>query len=293
MIKNWVVTTKQIKKKDKGFINHINYLVDKNRPSHSHTEMTVINNCSGEILSEIDARTAYRREAGLRGGGVRNYATSFVLNIPRSLDPQPSVDDWKKIAVHAIKAIAETNNINFDKMKSLCHCVIHDESQSPDKNSHLNLTVSNVVDNQVVKGISQLKTDYAVKQSFNRSMKKVLGHDHMKYVPGEPGKNVPLHVARAEKLEQLTQDVDAAERAYKGVLERFKVWSHLISQKIFKPAEKQAQGLAEKLDYFDDKEPLAVASVDSAVEFIEDEHQPPETAKVSSKRKRRKRKRKP
>lgn len=291
MIKNWVVTTKQIKKKEKGFINHINYLVDKNKPSHFHTEFIILNDKARNILNEFDARKTYRKENSLRGGGVSNYATSFVLNIPKSLDPQPTADDWKVIAKHAIKAIAEANNLDYKKVLSLSHCVVHDESKGS-KNSHLNLTVSNVFDNEVVKGISQLKTDYAVKQSFNKSVKKTLGHDNNDYIPNEPNKNVPLHVARAEKATKIEDKIKLLKITYNHIKNDIQTWGKTFLAEMFKISEKRAEKIADNLNEIEPISKVVTDGLDDVIDEIEQQkNDAPDEAKISNKRKRKRRKR--
>lgn len=203
MIKNWTVTTKQIKKSSKGFQNHINYLVDKNRASHATTNPIVLNDASKNILNEISERTKFRQKEGLRGGGVRNYGTSFCLTLPRNI-PQPTKDDWKAIAKLVIKDVCKINKLPPKEFSKLCHVVIHDESQG-EKNSHLNLCVSNVFNNEVVKGISQYRTTHGVKMAFNNAVKQVLGEDNYKYIPQrEKVGKVPLWKAREDKAKVIS-----------------------------------------------------------------------------------------
>jgi len=203
MIKNWIVKTQQIKKKAQGFINHVNYLADKNRSSHFYSDIKILNNKSANILKAFDDRTLYRQKSGLRGGGVSNYATSFIMSIPRDIK-QPDLSDWKKISVELIKDLAKANNIDVNTMKEHVHIVLHDESRSDDKNSHLHVLVSNVINNEVVKSISQFKTTHAVKNSFNRSVKLVLNEDHLKYTAKrENVPKTPIWAFRAEKAKHI------------------------------------------------------------------------------------------
>jgi len=205
MIKNWLVKTKQIKQKEKGFLNHVNYLVNDKKPSHEFSKISVLNDSAKNILKEYDQRTDFRRLNGLRGGGVSNYATSLVMSLPRSIK-QPTQDEWKKIGLYTIKEIAKKNNLDFEKLRSVSHIVLHDESSSPDKSSHLHILISNVVDNTVVKSISQKRTTYTAKQAFNYSVKKLLNEDNNNYSPEQSKvNNKPLFAARAEKAERVMQ----------------------------------------------------------------------------------------
>lgn len=284
MIKNWLVKTKQIKNKEKGFINHINYLSDKNRSSHHYSKIKILNNKADNILKAVDERIEFRRDNGLRGGGISNYATTFIMSLPRDIK-QPSVDDWRKISAYLIKDLAKANNINFDKMRDLTHIVLHDESESLNKPSHIHVVVSNVVDNQVLKSISQYKSTQAVKNSFNRSVKAVLGVDNRKYQPrAENVSDKPLWASREEKATAL-MDLLKDTRA------KFSLWMLKVQNRLFKAAENDAQLVADGLAALDQEEPRIVAKIENSAEIIENDNEVPETAQVTSKRKRRRRKR--
>lgn len=203
MIKNWTVKTKQIKKKEKGLLNHFNYLFNKKRAAHFYSEITDLNNSTDKlnnIFNEIEARKEFRRENGLRGGGVSNLASSFVLSLPRDIK-QPTKKEWKKIAAISLKELSKDLDIPFDKIKNNSVVVLHDESNSPSKSSHVHILVSNVIDGKVEKGISQYKGTYAMKKGVNKAVKQVLGVDNKHYAPKD--ENVgdkPLYAAREDNL---------------------------------------------------------------------------------------------
>lgn len=205
MIKNWTVKTKQIKKKEKGLINHFNYLFNKKRAAHFYSEIIDLNNSTEKltnIINEYENRQENRRENGLTGGGVRNLATSFVLSLPRDIK-QPTQQEWKKIAALTLNELSKDLDIPFDKIKNNAVVVLHDESSSIDKSSHIHILVSNVIDGQVVKSISQYKATQAVKNGANKAVKKVLGEDNNLYVPQNSNvEDKPLHVAREENLKK-------------------------------------------------------------------------------------------
>lgn len=245
MIKNWILKTKQIKKGEKGFLNHTNYLSCKQRPSHQYTDITILNDGAANILKEIECRQVYRRKNGLRGGGVRNYATSFVMSLPRDIK-QPNKEQWRKIGLYAVKQISETNNIDFQQLKKLSHIVLHNESDSPDKPSHLHILISNVVDNHVVKGISQKRSTYIAKQSFNYSVKRLLNEDNNLYqsINKRTG-NKPLFVARSEKALSIMQRF----KSFKDVIN---LWFDAIIEKKNKSIiANLAKKAAKALDHFD------------------------------------------
>lgn len=294
MIKNWIVKTQKIKKKEQGFINHVNYLADKNRHSHFYSDIKILNNKSANILKAFDDRTLYRKKNGLRGGGVSNYSTSFTMSIPRDIK-QPSVDDWKKISVELIKDLAKTNNIDLNTMKDHVHIVLHDESRSDDKNSHLHVLVSNVINNEVVKSISQFKTTHAVKNSFNRSVKFVLDEGHLKYTPKQENvSKVPLWVSRTEKAKRMNAVIDDLKKTYKNIKSDITSWSKLFLSDLMNLKHitaKKAEKVAINLNALEQTSSSVSIQYDDMIEEIENlKSDASDDVKVSTKRHRRTRK---
>ena len=204
MIKNWTVKTKQIKKKEKGLINHFNYLFNKKRAAHFYSEIVDLNNSPeklNNILNEIEDRKEYRRENGLRGGGVSNLTTSFVVSIPRDIKQPENKKEWQRIAATTLKELSDDLDIPFEKIRDRSVVVLHDESNSPSKSSHMHILVSNVIDGQVVKPISQYQGTYAMKKGINKAVKNVLGEDNKLYTPKNEGvEDKPLYAAREDNL---------------------------------------------------------------------------------------------
>jgi hypothetical protein len=61
MIKNWIVTTRQIKNASKGLIRYANYLLDTNRPSHYKTNIVEIKDTqvsAARIIADHEYRKA-------------------------------------------------------------------------------------------------------------------------------------------------------------------------------------------------------------------------------------------
>lgn len=211
-IKNWTVKTKQIKSKSKGLINHFNYLFNDKRQAHFYSEIVDLNNSPDKlssILEEVDNRREYRRENGLRGGGVSNLATSFVLSLPREITQPSTKKEWQNIAGIALRELAKDINMPFEKIQKNAVVVLHDESNSVDKSSHIHILVGNVIDGKVVKSISQYQGTYSMKKGFNKAVKHVLKEDNNDYIPlNENVGDKPLHVSRAEKAEKRDQELD-------------------------------------------------------------------------------------
>lgn len=236
MIKNWTVKTKQIKKKSSGFVNYINYLKDDKRPSHHHTKITILNDASKQIIGAVDELIQYKIDNKIRGRREpNNYATSFVISLPNDIK-QPTVEQWQKIGLHAVNELADAVGVDRKKLKALSHIVLHDESSSPDKHTHLNIAVSNVVDCEVVKAISQYVGTHTVKNATNHSVERLLGVKNTEYVPKrENVSDKPLWASRAEKAQEAEKRLAKAKRSLtviKSLYEKFKddvsSWSKLF-----------------------------------------------------------------
>lgn len=182
-IKNFIVKTKQIKKGKAGLHRQLRYIHDQNRPSHKHTIIKPI--ISGtKLVNAYDERREMRINQGIRGGGVSNHATRFIIAIPKEIS-HPTFDQWKIILTEIITSVADRNGLDRKELAKHCEAVIHDESQSG-KNSHIHLVMSNIINCEFVKGITQFRTTHAIKMALNRSVKKVFKVDHRFYVPKNP-----------------------------------------------------------------------------------------------------------
>ena len=201
MIKNWVVKTKQIKKSHKGLQNYINYLKNDRSVSHSLTKIENVfesKPLAFDLLDAVDERQQERRSKGLRGGGVSNHATSFVISCPPGV--HPTSKNWEKVAGVVLKDLAKHLQIKPDTLARHSFLNIHNESESG-KNSHLNVVVSNVIDKKHRKDLTQFGATYQVKKSVNKAFKRYLGLDNKKYIARDKwkkGKNKPLWAARLD-----------------------------------------------------------------------------------------------
>ena len=293
MIKNWTVKTKQIKKKEKGFINYINYLKDENRPSHYNTRITILNDRSSNIIDEVDKRKIYRKNNSLRGGGVSNYATSFVISLPNDIQ-QPTEMEWKKIGLYAVKTLSKKLKLDYEQLKKLSHIVLHDESNNHNKHTHIHISVSNIINNKVVKGISQYRATHAVKQSVNHAVKHLLAVDHANYTPKYKNKqNQPLWAYRAEKAYRLENKLIKLENLYKNIKKDISSWSKIFLADIHLLAESKSKKLSKYINQLDFLSTKTAAEIDVVVDQVEAQNpDAPKSTKVSSKRVRRRRERK-
>lgn len=283
MIKNWLVKTKQIKKKKDGFINHYNYLLDAKKASHKNTNIYVLEEGGNNILNEIEKRKEYRKKNSLRGGGISNYATSFVLSLPKDIK-QPNKEEWKKIGLYGVKQIAKELNIDFKKLRKISHIVLHEEKNS-NKNNHIHILIGNVLDNKQIKGLTQHKSTYALKKSFNYSVMKLLNEDNLKYIPKSKGKNLPLHLAREEKKLKI---LDQYENIKSNINEWFK---NILEGKNNYLKSKEIALKIDKLEELKEKNENIDNIIDN-IKYVEDFEKPlKDTNKISKKTKRLRRRR--
>lgn len=283
MIKNWLVKTKQIKKKKDGFINHYNYLLDTKRASHKNTNIFVLEEGGNNILNEIEKRKEYRKKNSLRGGGVSNYATSFVLSLPKDIK-QPNNEEWKKIGLYGIKQIAKELNIDFKKLRKISHIVLHEEKDK-NKNNHIHILIGNVLDNKQIKGLTQYKSTHTLKKSFNYSVKKLLNEDNSKYMPKSKGKNLPLNVAREEKQLKILEQ-------YENIKNNINEWfKKILNDKNAYLKSKEIALKIDKLEKLEDKKENIESVIDN-IKYVEDfELNLKDTDKITKKTKRLKRRR--
>ena len=284
MIKNWTVNTQQVKNGESGFINRCNYLKDKNRPSHADAKINTIFDGRKKILQAFEDRKTYRRENGLRGGGVRNYATSFVVSLPKDIK-QANPKDWALISIDIIKSIAEANDLDVNKVKEHSHVVLHRHDNKPD---HIHFNISNVIDNQVVKGISQYRTTHAVKCAVNDSVKRYLGVDHMDYVPEQQnvGKR-PVWLVRAENTKKAKALFEKSMSGLKNLGSQYQRWFKNLRKGMNDEAALEAGKVAESIAELSEN-PIEIIreqaqGVESVVGYDEQDLNASDSEKVSNK----------
>ena len=231
MLKNWTVKTEQIKYKNKnkktGKVRQsspekfVSYLLNKKHSRHLTTNIVDLKDslsATMEIEKAIIERKIYRKEQGLRGGAINNPATSFDLVLPKDVK-QPTVDEWREIGKNAVRAIAKANGLDAKEVWKKTAMVLHEETDA-NKKSHITMMVGNIYDNLSCKGMTQLKTTYAVKESFNASMLKI-GVDHKQYTPQTRNQNKPLWLAREEKQKKALVNIKNFFESYLKKLRDF------------------------------------------------------------------------
>ncbi|TKB00717.1 hypothetical protein E5672_18785 [Alteromonas portus] len=291
MLKNWIVKTKQIKNAEKGFTNHVEYLADKSRASHHYTNISILTDNAKEILRAIERHKDKRRKHGLRGGGISNYCTSFIMTIPTDIE-QPTPEDWKKILNITYRAIANEIGTDAASIKQHAYAVLHDESSSQDKPSHVHLLVSNVIDDVYQKKITQYAVTHIVKRALNDGIRITVGEDNYNYSPRRRQKyNKPYWVVRIEKAKLIEKKVNQLKAKYQTVFRSIQHWANNYLASLPVPSEQRAIEVAMELDTLNDLSEKCDTELMPIIEKVEQlNNVMPDNSKVSPKRKRRRRK---
>lgn len=207
--------TKKVTKKKNSLKSCVDYLLSKKHENHINTTIYEIGNARHDLNNILDEVESVR---------LKNAATSFCASLPADLY-HPSKDEWENIynltmenycnalneelekleKAHHKKAIPSderrkkeyhlnteryAQRLDIDEMKRLSICVIHDDRDKPliigeTSGSQMNLLISNVIDGQVVKILSQKKGIELFKKSYVNAVKNELGLDPKNYLTYE------------------------------------------------------------------------------------------------------------
>lgn len=182
-MKNWTVISKPIKESSKGLANYLNYLVDVNHKNHKNktTIIPILGNSEKlykKIVYSVAERDLIRSKKRKGGRTISSYAQSYVFTLPENLPKHPTPEDWKYIAVDLIKTIQKFTNIPFKELKSNIFINLHDQ-----KNPHLNVVVSKVMDKSVKTELQKKSIVSALKKAFNFSVMKRINLSPNDYQP--------------------------------------------------------------------------------------------------------------
>lgn len=180
-MKNFVVITQPIKEQTKGLTNYLSYLVSSNHKNHrDKTRIVPIHNTIKKLLNncieQITDRNLERKKAKKGGRDITSYAQSFIF----SLAPDIHLNDeqWKQIAMLVFCDLADYLNLSKTILSKNCFINLHDQ-----KNQHINLVISKVIDGTVRKDIQKKAVLAMLKQSFNSAVLKITNIDHINYKP--------------------------------------------------------------------------------------------------------------
>lgn len=236
-IKNFTVVAQSVKNKGDGLIAYVNYLTDKNVPSHKNTEIyPVFDGACDDPDKFLKATLLEITKANKANAGreYSNYAQSFDFVLPKTIKPTP--EQWKSITKDILRTVhkelflqepepepdAETGkikkNLNFkgsiptaQQFSVKTFCIIHDQ-----KNPHLNMLIPTVYDGERLQRVDRKRLTNEIKKQFNLS---VLNHCKMDYKAYKP-ENVKLGRRKPRNQYLAEKAAKAAEQAQQKLLEK-------------------------------------------------------------------------
>ena len=212
-IKNWFVRSERLHSKSSGLITYGSYLIDKEHKNHKG-KTTAIHDMYGNVTDFIQtsAREAIeldlKNAQGKGGRPVDSYAQSFVLTLPDGVH-KPSCEQWKAITKDVLLDAFKKLNKTPKEMKGHFFANVHDQ-----KNPHLNILISKVVDGQSLRAVNQVGIIGAMKKSFNASVLKHCGIDYKDYEPLKTnvGKSLPRwQLEQQNKINEKLSELDIKE----------------------------------------------------------------------------------
>ena len=212
-IKNWFVRSERLHSKSSGLITYGSYLIDKEHKNHKG-KTTAIHDIYGNVTNFIQtsAREAIeldlKNAQGKGGRPVDSYAQSFVLTLPDGVH-KPSCEQWKAITKDVLLDAFKKLNKTPKEMKGHFFANVHDQ-----KNPHLNILISKVVDGQSLRAVNQVGIIGAMKKSFNASVLKHCGIDYKDYEPLKTnvGKSLPRwQLEQQNKINEKLSELDIKE----------------------------------------------------------------------------------
>jgi len=166
-MKNWTVISKPIKEQARGLANYLNYLINAEHNNHkSKTKIIPVFGVTDKLYQRIIYSVAERdleRSKKRRGGrSISSYAQSYVFTLPENLPKHPTYSDWRYISVELLKTIQAFTGASSEELKNNIFINIHDQ-----KNPHLNIVVSKVMNKSVQTVLQKKSIVTALKKTFN------------------------------------------------------------------------------------------------------------------------------
>lgn len=261
MIKNWVVKVEQIKVD--SIDRHKKYLLDEKHENHLKSDISTV--FSGKSFEKAFAERKERleKEGKPDRSSYKNYATSFVFGPP--IDIQINEKTAKALTGAVVEALADVLGIDKKIMQNYCVSVLHNE-KAP-KKPHFHFLVSNVVNGQFRKELTQHKAKYAIQKVLDREYKRLFKLDRAEYQP-DPNytHNKPLWLVRMERKQAELSNVLLTW--LNDTVERFKIRE--VEKK-----EQSKKGLFGKMAGFFKKStpsPKQVENADKAASGVVETH---------------------
>ncbi|HCE1526055.1 TPA: hypothetical protein NGR28_004605 [Vibrio parahaemolyticus] len=215
-IKNWTVTVETVKSVAAREV----YFENKDEPSHADS-LSLTKIWNGESASmrmmTLCEQAKAKQKAARKGGRPPTAAVEFVFVLPSDLEQNGSDDDWKELTKDMIRSLARSLDVDPNDLSKVCRGSLHREPQTSSedatKGTHLHLMVGKILPNGTpMPKLQQKKALHEVKQAFNASVLKHLGHSHEMYVARTNSNKKRFKNSWFKKNADLSRAVQAVQR---------------------------------------------------------------------------------
>jgi len=181
-MKNWVVISKPIKEQAKGLAKYLSYLTNPDHPNHKNKTQIIPlfgNNQSLYKRTIFNVADKELKAAKKRKGGrpISSYAQSYVFTLPE-MDIKPTKQEWAYIAKELIYTLMFFTDSSKEDIAKHIFINIHDQ-----KNPHLNLVVSKIINGNVKTELQKKSIVSALKKTFNYAVLNSLKISPNEYKP--------------------------------------------------------------------------------------------------------------
>ena len=221
-MKNFFVSTESVKGRDGGLASYQSYLTMKEHPNHEDATNAIYEiygkNAFKNILLdtfEYEKKQGIERvKKGKRGRyKLDSFAQSFVLSVPKinemNVHIRPTKEQWnlifKDVVRNVFKVINSKNkypNLTLKDLTKVTYANVHEQR---DGNDHLNLVFGKLINNKVVKELTQYAVLDCVKRTFTASLAK---HCDLKLENYKPVRtNLPKRRNKVAKQHSIMQKI--------------------------------------------------------------------------------------
>ncbi len=166
-MKSWTVISKPVKDQARGLANYLNYLINSDHPNHKYKTKIiplfgVTDKLYKKIVYSVAERDLVRSKKRKGGRSISSYAQSYVFTLPNNLVHKPTQEDWVYCSKEILKTIMAFTDVSPDELRDNIFVNIHDQ-----KNPHLNVVVSKILNNAVKTELQRKSIVSALKKTFN------------------------------------------------------------------------------------------------------------------------------
>lgn len=228
-IKNFFVSVKAVKFKEKGLRNIINYLLDKKRHPDGIINLKKLSDGEKFFLKTVEyveKMELYKSWNGKAGRKIQSYADSFCFAFPKGLEIK-NTEEYKKIIIDLLKKLYFHFNqilkeegkkeISFNEFISSIFVNVH-----TNKHIHINILFPRVFKlkegglytNRIT---NRKKFLTRAKASFNAVVKENFNLDIKDYKPATDFKRGYKSIYFKEKIEEINKEKKELEEIKKDI----------------------------------------------------------------------------